>query len=67
MAAIPIATIVSLGAALALIAATSSSAQAGTESEPQTVYGSPYCMPNLDGPEELKGYCERERALRRDW
>jgi hypothetical protein len=66
-AAIPIAMVVSLGAVFALIAATSSFAQTGTEAKPQNVFGSPYCTPNLDGPEELKLYCERERALRRGW
>jgi hypothetical protein len=66
-AAIPIAMVVSLGAVFALIAATCSFAQTGTGAEPKNVYASPYCTPNLDGPEELKLYCERERALRRGW
>jgi hypothetical protein len=58
-AAIPIAMVVSLGAVFALIEATCSFAQTGAGAEPKNVYASPYCTPNLDGPEELKLYCER--------
>lgn len=55
-AAIPIAMVVSLGAVFALIAATCSFAQTGTGAEPKNVYASPYCTPNLDGPEELEHF-----------
>jgi hypothetical protein len=60
-----IAMMVSLGVVFASITAGSLPAQAETDAGLQNVFGSPYCTPNLDGPEELKAYCERERALRR--